>query len=72
MNITLIDNTEDEIKEAILEMHKFVSTKNEIAFKNHEGNEEFWKIYKFYNNGYAPSMIKISKKFLDKNKNLLK
>ena len=72
MNITLIDNTEDEIKEAILEMHKFVNTKNEIAFKNHDGNEEFWKIYKFYNNGYAPSMIKISKKFLDKNQNLLK
>ena len=53
-------------------MYEFIESKKEIAFENHNENEEFWKIYKFYHNGYCPRNTKISKKFLDANKDLLK
>ena len=72
INLDIIDNTENEIKEAILEMYEFIASKKGVAFENHNENEEFWEIYKFYHNGYCPQNIKISKSFLDKNKNLLK
>jgi putative glycosyltransferase (TIGR04372 family) len=72
INLDIIDNTENEIKEAILEMYEFIASKKAVAFENHNENEEFWEIYKFYHNGYCPQNIKISKSFLDKNKDLLK
>ena len=71
IGVALIDNTQNEIKDAILEMHRFIKSKKETAFENDDANEEFWKIYKFYHNGYCPRKIKISKRFLHTNKNLL-
>jgi hypothetical protein len=71
IGFALIDNTENEIKDAILEMDKFIKSKKETAFEKDNANNEFWEIYKFYHNGYCPQNIKISEKFLHKNKKLL-
>lgn len=71
IGVVLIDNNENEIKDAILEMNEFITSKEETAFKNDIANEEFWNIYKFYHDGFRPPNMKISKKFLHANKCLL-
>jgi len=76
-DIVLQDNTSVELKDAILEMEKFVRNKEYENQNSNILNNEFWNIYssmlKKHNLSYLHGNIvaKIPVKFLEKNKNLI-
>jgi putative glycosyltransferase (TIGR04372 family) len=71
INLALLDNTEDEIKNAIIEMNNFINSSAEIPFFNDCKNKEFWDIYEHYYNCRPNECMQLSKSFLNINSFLL-
>jgi len=72
MGYGILSNSEDEIKNAIVEMNNFVDSKNEIPFVDDNKNKEFWDIYEHYHKYRPNKWMQISKSFLESNYFLLK
>jgi putative glycosyltransferase (TIGR04372 family) len=72
MGYGILSNSEDEIKNAIVEMNNFVDSKNEVPFINDNKNKEFWDIYEHYHKYRPNKWMQISKNFLETNSFLLK
>lgn len=64
-----LDNTEDEVEMAIMEMHSHIIYGKKI--ENNFLNEKFWSLYEKYYKKRRPINTYVSTSFLNKNKNLL-
>ncbi len=64
-----LDNSEDEIYDAIQEMHDYIVNKKVI--KNFDLNDQFWNLYEKSYSKKRPSNTFVSKKFLIKNSDLI-
>lgn len=69
MGYDYLDNTEDEIEMAIIEMHSYKVYGKKI--ENNFLNQKFWSLYEKHYKKLRPKNTHVSTSFLTKNKNLL-